>query len=41
MGRSLRGGAGRYVVPLSKGDPACWRPAWGGVRCAAMIGGGV
>ena len=25
-------GAGRYVVPLSKRDPACWRPAWGGVR---------
>ena len=21
-----------YVVPLSKRDPACWRPAWGGVR---------
>ena len=28
-----------YVVPLSNGDPACWRPAWGGVRCAAMVGG--
>ena len=21
-----------YVIPLSKRDPACWRPAWGGVR---------
>ena len=23
---------GRYVVPRDNGDPACWRPAWGGVR---------
>ncbi len=22
----------REAVPLSNGDPACWRPAWGGVR---------
>ena len=28
-----------HVIPLYKRDPACWRPAWGGVRCAAMIGG--
>ena len=21
-----------HVIPLSNGDPACWRPAWGGVR---------
>ena len=20
------------MVPFSNGDPACWRPAWGGVR---------
>ena len=20
------------MVPLNNGDPACWRPAWGGVR---------
>ena len=31
-GKAFFGGAGRYVVPLNKGDPACWRPAWGGVR---------
>ena len=30
-----------HVVPLSNGDPACWRPAWGGVRCAALFGGRV
>ena len=34
-----RGGAWRWVVPLGNGDPACRRPAWGGVRCAAMVGG--
>ena len=28
----MGGCAGRCVVPLSNGDPACWRPAWGGVR---------
>ena len=38
-GEGFFGGAGLYVVPLSNGDPACWRPAWGGVRCAAMVGG--
>ena len=38
-GEGFCGGAGLYVIPLSNGDPACWRPAWGGVRCAAMIGG--
>ena len=21
-----------YVTPRGNGDPACWRPAWGGVR---------
>ena len=25
-------GVWRYVVPRGNGDPACWRPAWGGVR---------
>ena len=38
-GKAFFGGAMLYVVPLSNGDPACWRPAWGGVRCAAMVGG--
>ena len=38
-GEGSFGGTWRYVVLLSNGDPACWRPAWGGVRCAAMIGG--
>ena len=38
-GEGFLGGAVLYVVPLNKGDPACWRPAWGGVRCAAMVGG--
>ena len=38
-GEGFLGGAVLYVVPLNNGDPACWRPAWGGVRCAAMIGG--
>ena len=28
----LSGGAWLYAVPLNNGDPACWRPAWGGVR---------
>ena len=26
------GSAVLHVIPLSKRDPACWRPAWGGVR---------
>ena len=30
-------GAGRCVVPLSNGDPACWRPAWGGVRLRGNV----
>ena len=38
-GEGSFGGAWLYVVPLNNGDPACWRPAWGGVRCAAMVGG--
>ena len=32
QGRGQRGGAWRCVAPLSNEDPACWRPAWGGVR---------
>ena len=34
VGCGLTVGVGgmRYVGPLSNGDPACWRPAWGGVR---------
>ena len=32
QGKAFFGGAWRYVVPFSNGDPACWRPAWGGVR---------
>ena len=32
-----RGGAWRYVVPLSNGDPACRRPAWGGVRLCGNV----
>ena len=31
-GEGSFGGAGRYVAPRGNGDPACWRPAWGGVR---------
>ena len=31
-GTRTQGGAWRSVVPLSKRDPACWRPAGGGVR---------
>ena len=31
-GTRTQGGAGRYVILLNKRDPACWRPAWGGVR---------
>ena len=31
-GKAFFGGTLLYVVPLSNGDPACWRPAWGGVR---------
>ena len=31
-GPRIQGGAGRCVVLLSKRDPACRRPAWGGVR---------
>ena len=31
-GEGFWGGAGLYVVPLNNGDPACRRPAWGGVR---------
>ena len=31
-GRILSGILLLYVVPLNNGDPACWRPAWGGVR---------
>ena len=38
-GEGFCGGAVLYVIPLSNGDPACWHPAWGGVRCAAMVGG--
>ena len=38
-GKASFGCALLYVIPLSKRDPACWRPAWGGVRCAAMVGG--
>ena len=30
-------GVWRYVVPLSKRDPACWRPAWGGVRLRGNV----
>ena len=30
-------GRGRYMVPLSNGDPACWRPAWGGVRLRGAV----
>ena len=33
------GGTLLHVIPRGNGDPACWRPAWGGVRCAAMVGG--
>ena len=33
----MRGGAGRYVAPLNNGDPACWRPAWGGVRLRGVV----
>ena len=25
-------GGMRYMVRRNNGDPACWRPAWGGVR---------
>ncbi len=31
-GEGFGGCAWRCVVPRSNGDPACWRPAWGGVR---------
>ena len=31
-GRLFSGVRYRSVMPLNKGDPACWRPAWGGVR---------
>ena len=31
-GMRTQGGAMLYVIPRSNGDPACWRPAWGGVR---------
>ena len=31
-GEGFFGGTLLYVVPLNNGDPACWRPAWGGVR---------
>ena len=31
-GKAFSGGTLLHVVPLSNGDPACWRPAWGGVR---------
>ena len=27
-----RVGGMRYAVRRNNGDPACWRPAWGGVR---------
>ena len=38
-GEGFFGGAGLYVVTLSKGDPACWRPARGaGFDCAALFG---
>ena len=41
-GEGFFGGAMLYVVPLSNGDPACWRPAReAGFDCAAMIGGRV
>ena len=31
-GKAFFGCAWLHVIPLSKRDPACWRPAWGGVR---------
>ena len=31
-GKAFFGGTLLYVIPLNKGNPACWRPAWGGVR---------
>ncbi len=30
-------GGVRYTLRSNNGDPACWRPAWGGVRCAALF----
>ena len=31
-GEGFFGGTWLCAIPLSNGDPACWRPAWGGVR---------
>ena len=36
-GKAFFGCAERYVVPLNKRDPACWRPAWGGVRLRGNV----